>query len=153
MLHKVSFMVMSCITLIACQNPYSSKPNQPTEAALVANAIANGLNTELNIGYEQAFQNLRKAYARCVAFSREDDLIFTDNQLETQFEMGTIFGRSEGGVYVFKATVEALSPEKTSFTLYLPPGYKFAKSRFKQDIQRALGRDRECNQYDDTEHS
>ena len=150
---KVSFIVLSCSLLIACQNPYSSKPNQPTEAALVANSISNGMSTELKIGYEQAFQNLRKAYTRCVAFSREDDLIFTDNKLDTQLEMGTIFGRSEGGVYVFKTTVEALSPENTRLTLYLPTGYHFAKSRFKQDIQRALGRDQECNQFDTAESS
>lgn len=145
MIVKLSFVLTSSICLIACQNPYSSKPNQPTEAALVANSIANGLSAELNIDYKQAFQNLKQAYTHCVAFTRDDDLIFTDNKLDTQLEMGALFGRSEGGVYVYKTTIEALSPEKTRLTLYLPPGYVFAKSRLKQDVQRALGDDPECN--------
>lgn len=119
-------------------------PTQPTEAALVANSIGNGLSTELDIPYEVAFQNLKTAYRICIAFTRENELVFTDNELNPQLEMGTLFGRSEGKVYVYKTTLEKLRNNKTRMTLYLPQGYAFAKTRFKQDIKRALGQDKHC---------
>ncbi|WP_227554335.1 hypothetical protein [Acinetobacter lanii] len=141
-----SFLLVFVISIFtsACQQQYVVGPTQPTEAALVANAIGNGLSTELDIPYETAFENLKTAYRICVAFTREDELVFTDNELNTQLKMGTLFGRSEGKVYVYKTTLEKLRNNKTRMTLYLPEGYPFAKTRFKQDVKRALGQDKYC---------
>ncbi len=38
--------------------------------------------------------------------------------------------------------VESLTPKQTLITLFLPETYHFAQTRFKQDIQRALGQDK-----------
>lgn len=141
---KAGILIFS-IGLSGCYSNYSLTPHQPTEAALVANSIANGLTTELDIGYEKAFLNLKQAYGRCLAFTGEKDFVFADNKYEPNLEMGTLLGRSDDGVYLYKTTVESIGENKTRFTLYLPPDYKFAKTRFKQDIKRAFGKDKECN--------
>ena len=135
---------LTTLTLSACQQQYVVGPTQPTEAALVAHAIGNGLTTDLDIPYQQAFENLKTAYRICIAFTREHDLVFTDNKLDTQLEMGTLFGRSDGKSYVYKTTLEKMRDNKTKITLYLPPDYKFAQTRFKQDVKRALGQDKYC---------
>ena len=135
---------LSGILISACQPLYQVGPTAPTEAALVANAIGNGFSTELDIPYEMAFQNLKTAYRVCIAFTRDEALLFMDNKLDSQLEMGTLFGRSDHKAYVFKTTVEKLRNNKTLFTLYLPPKYPFPKTRFKQDIQRAMGKDKSC---------
>lgn len=148
----LNFKVYFPLTLIfifsffvsACQQQYVVGPTQPTEAALVANAIDNGMTTELDIPYQTAFENLKTAYRICVAFTRDDELMFTDNELNTQLEMATLFGRSEGKVYTYKTTLEKTRDNKTHMTLYLPQGFKYAKARFKQDIKRALGKDQYC---------
>ncbi len=144
--YPFSIILISTISIIlsACQQQYVVGPTQPTEAALVANAIGNGLTTDLNIPYQEAFQNLKTAYRMCIAFTRDEELVFTDNKLDTQLEMGTLFGRSDGKVYVYKTTLEKNRDNTTKLTLYLPPDYKFAQSRFKQDVKRALGQDKYC---------
>ena len=133
------------LSATACQPYFKIGPTQPTEAALVANAYQNGLITTLNIPYEQAYRNLRIAYGQCVAFTGEKDFVYTDNRFEPDFEMATLFGRTKGGVYLYKTTVESLGPNTTTLTLYVPQNYSFAQARFKQDIKRALGLDEQCN--------
>lgn len=128
-----------------CQQHYLIGPTQPTEAALVANSYQNGLSTMLNIPYEEAYKNLRIAYGQCIAFTSDTDFVYTDNRFEPDFEMATLFGRSKGGVYLYKTTVESMSPQTTRLTLYVPNHYTFAQARFKQDIKRALGVDKQCN--------
>lgn len=135
---------LSAFLLSACQQQYIVGPTEVSEAALVANSIGNGLTVELDIPYEQAFENLKNAYRICIAFTRDDELVFTDNKLDTQLEMGTLFGRSDHKSYVYKTTVEKTRNHTTLMTLYLPQHYKFAKARFKQDIKRALGQDQNC---------
>ena len=140
------FALMSLVTgLTACQNYYLSKPNAPTEAALVADSYANGMSAELEMDYLQAYDNLRQAYRRCIGFTRVDDLVFTENKLEQHLEMGTLFARTGEGAYVHKATVEKLTNNKTRITLFLPKSYPFAKARYKQDLLRAQGKDPQCN--------
>lgn len=139
----LSIFIFSQLT--ACQNYYLSQPNEPTEAALVANSYKNGLSAEIELDYLSVFQNLRQAYRRCIGFTRDDDLVFTENKLEEHIEMATLFARTERGEYVHKATVEKLSPTLTRFTLYLPQRYPFPNARFEQDIKRALGKDEYCN--------
>ena len=85
------------------------------------------------------------AYSRCVAFTGEQDFVFTDSKLETDLEMGTLFARTEGGAYLSKTLVESVGKDKTRLTLFLPSSYKFARTRLKQDIRRALGQDLQCN--------
>ena len=143
---KELILCFSAIFLLsACQNQYVSKPNQPTEATLVATSVDNGLSTELDINYKDAFKNLRQAYGQCIAFTGEDDFVFTDNKLDEQLAMGTLFARTEGGAYLSKTLVESVDTNKTRLTLFLPADYKFAHSRFKQDTKRALGLDSQCN--------
>ena len=131
--------------MMACQSQYVSKPNYPSEAALVANAVDNGMSTELDIPYKEAYLNLKQAYQRCVAFTTDEELVFTDNRLEEDIELATMFAKTDKGEYLQKATIESIAPNKTRLTLFLPKEFKFAKTRFKQDINRALGKDRECN--------
>lgn len=132
--------------LMGCQTVnYTTKPNYPTEAALVANSYQNGFIAELNIPYQHAFYNLKQAYQRCVAFTQEDQLVYTDNRLEQQFEQGTLFARNDDGAYLHKAMVESIGPNKTRISLFLPKEYRFAGTRFQQDLSRAMGKDPECN--------
>lgn len=146
-LHRSKTLHITALLLgiTACQQHFKVGPTLPTEAALVANAYQNGLSTELNISYEEAYTNLRIAYGRCVAFTGETDFVYTDNRFEPNFEMATLFGRTKGGVYLYKTTVESMSPHTTRLTLYVPNNYTFAQARFKQDIKRALGLDEQCN--------
>lgn len=140
-----AFTSLTAILFASCQSNYSVTPSQPTEAALVANSFENGLSTELDINYQKAYANLKKAYGRCIAFTADHEFVFTDNRYEPHLEMGTLFARSEDGVYLHKATIEGIEDNKTRFTLFLPANYSFAKSRFKQDVKRVLGQDTECN--------
>ncbi|WP_010116811.1 hypothetical protein [Acinetobacter sp. P8-3-8] len=143
---KILFLLFISFYISGCQsNQFVSTPNLPTEASLVANSVGNGLEAELNIDYVIAFKNLRMAYNQCVAFTAEDDFVFTDNKLEKDLEMGTIFARTEGGAYLSKTLVESVGKDKTRMTLFLPSGYKFAQARLKQDVKRALGQDPQCN--------
>lgn len=143
---KILFLWPIFICIAACQpNQFVTTPNAPTEAGLVADSVGNGLETELNIDYIVAFKNLKMAYSRCVAFTGEQDFVFTDSKLETDLEMGTLFARTEGGAYLSKTLVESVGKDKTRLTLFLPSSYKFARTRLKQDIRRALGQDLQCN--------
>jgi len=92
-----------------------------------------------------AFKNLKMAYGQCVAFTGEKDFVFTDNRLERDLEMGTLFTRTEGGAYLSKTLVESIGKNKTRLTLFLPASYKSAQARFKLDAKRALGQDPSCN--------
>lgn len=139
----LSIMLLSGLT--ACQQQFVTKPNLPTEASLVANSVGNGLETELDIDYLSAYKNLKSAYSRCVAFTGEKDFVFTDNKLEVDLEMGTLFARTDGGAYLSKTLIESIGKNKTRMTLFLPSSYKFAQSRLKLDAQRALGKDAVCN--------
>lgn len=143
---KVLFLLSIFLHFLGCQSAqFVTTPNSPTEASLVADSVGNGLETELNIDYIVAFKNLRMAYNRCVAFTGEQDFVFTDNKLEKDLEMGTIFARTEGGAYLSKMLIESVGKDKTRLTLFLPSSYKFARTRLKQDIKRALGQDSQCN--------
>ncbi|RZG45388.1 hypothetical protein [Acinetobacter wuhouensis] len=142
---KILLSVVMLSSFTACQQQFVTTPNLPTEASLVADSVGNGLETELNIDYVTAFKNLKSAYSRCVAFTGEKDFVFTDNKLEEDLEMGTLFARTEGGAYLFKALIESIGQNKTRMTLFLPSSYKFAQSRLKLDAQRALGKDPMCN--------
>lgn len=144
-LFKVLHITALLLSTTACQQHFKVGPTLPTEAALVANAYQNGLTTKLNISYEEAYTNLRIAYGQCIAFTGETDFVYTDNRFEPDFEMATLFGRSKDGVYLYKTTVESMSPHITRLTLYVPNNYAFAQARFKQDIKRALGLDEQCN--------
>ncbi len=64
----------------------------PTEAALVAESVDNGISTELEIPYMTAFRNLRQAYNHCVAFTANNRYVYTDNRLEEHLEQGTFNG-------------------------------------------------------------
>ena len=139
----LSIVMLSGLT--ACQQQFVTKPNLPNEASLVANSVGNGLETELNIDYLSAYKNLKSAYSRCVAFTGEKDFVFTDNKLEADLEMGTLFARTDGGAYLSKTLIESIGKNKTRLTLFLPINHKSAQSRLKLDIQRALGKDAECN--------
>ncbi|RLL36638.1 hypothetical protein D9K79_09835 [Acinetobacter cumulans] len=144
--YKALFLLIICTFLSACQTvQYVTKPNYPTEASLVANAYDNGLSTELDMPYLQAYFNLKQAYQRCVAFSTDQALVFTDNRLEQEIELGTLFAKTEHGEFLQKTLVEGLGQNKTRISLFLPKQYKFAKQRFKQDIVRARGQDKACN--------
>ena len=79
-----------------------------------------------------------------MAFTSEKGFVFTDNKFEPDLEMATLFGRSKGGVYLYKTTLESINPTTTNLTLYLPKGYQFPRSRLKQDAIRALGQDHLC---------
>lgn len=131
--------------LTGCQTQFVTTPNVPTEAGLVANAVGNGLEIELPIDYLSAYKNLRMAYGRCVAFTGEKDFVFTDNKLEDDLEMGTLFARTEGGAYLSKTLVESVGQNKTRLTIFLPVRYKFAQARLKLDAKRAMGKDPYCN--------
>lgn len=142
---KIIMINSALLSLSACQHQFELTNTQPTEAALVANAINNGMEIELEINYLEAYKNLKIAYRQCVAFTSEQAFVFTDSQLEDNFEMGTIFARGEDGAYLSKVLVEALEPNKTRLTFFVPKGYPFAKSRFHQEIKRAKGQDTQCN--------
>ena len=142
-INKLSLCV-AVIMLTACQQHFVLGPTEPTEADLVANSIGNGLSQVLNIGYEEAYKNLHMAYSQCMAFTSDKGFVFTDNKFEPDLEMATLFGRSKGGVYLYKTTLESISPTTTNLTLYLPKGYQFPRSRLKQDAIRALGQDHLC---------
>lgn len=144
---KIALFSFGGMLMTACQTNYVLTPSQPSEAALVANSFENGLSTELEINYQTAFSNLKQAYGRCVAFTDTDKeiFIFSDNRLEQDLEMGTLFARGDKGVYFQKTTVEGLKNNKTRLTVYLPSNYLFPRTRFKQDVKRALGQDKECN--------
>ena len=143
---KFLISLVICALLSACQTAqYVTKPNYPTEASLVANAYENGLSAELDLPYLQAYFNLKQAYQRCVAFSTDQTLVFTDNRLEQEIELGTLFAKTEHGEFLQKTLVESLGQNKTRISLFLPKQYKFAKQRFKQDVLRALGQDSACN--------
>jgi hypothetical protein len=144
-LYRVLYAVVLLGSLSACQSQFVTTPNLPTEANLVANSVNNGLETELDIDYRVAFKNLKMAYGQCVAFTGEHDFVFTDNKLEQDLEMGTLFARTEGGAYLSKTLVESIGNNKTRLTLFLPAGYKSAQARFKLDAKRALGQDPSCN--------
>ncbi|AXY61483.1 hypothetical protein [Acinetobacter sp. WCHAc010052] len=143
--NKKLHIAVFCFLFSACQSQFVTTPNSPTEASLVADAVDNGLSAELDIPYVQAYMNLKQAYQHCIAFSAEKDFVFTDNRLEQHLEMGTLFARTEGGAYLQKTTVEALAPEKTRITLFLPAKFRFAQQRFKQDLRWAQGKDALCN--------
>ena len=132
-------------TLSACQHQFELTKTQPTEAALVANSIQNGMQAELEINYLQAYKNLKLAYSQCIAFTSKQDFVFTDSKLEEHFEMGTIFARSQGGAYLSKVLLESVEPHKTRLTLFVPKDYPYASSRFRQEIKRAKGQDTQCN--------
>ena len=138
-------IISALLPLSACQHQFELTNTQPTEAALVANAINNGMEIELEINYLEAYKNLKIAYRQCVAFTSEQAFIFTDSQLEDNFAMGTIFARGEDGAYLSKVLVEALESNKTRLTFFVPKGYPFANSRFHQEIKRAKGQDTQCN--------
>lgn len=143
---KILFLLFISFYISGCQsNQFVTIPNLPTEASLVADSVGNGLEAELNIDYVTAFKNLRMAYNQCVAFTGEKDFVFTDNKLEKDLEMGTIFARTEGGAYLSKALIESVGKDKTRMTLFLPSRYKFAQARLKIDVKRALGQDPLCN--------
>lgn len=143
--YRTLYAVFIFGNLSACQSQFVTTPNLPTEANLVANSVNNGLETELDIDYVVAFKNLKMAYGQCVAFTGEHDFVFTDNKLEQDLEMGTLFARTEGGAYLSKTLVESIGNNKTRLTLFLPVGYKSAQARFKLDAKRALGQDPTCN--------
>lgn len=134
----------SVLWLTACQQHFLLSPTEPSEADLVANSVGNGLSQEINVGYEEAYKNLHMAYSQCMAFTSDKGFVFTDNKFEPDLEMATLFGRSKGGVYLYKTTLESVSPNKTNLTLYVPQGYKFPRARLKQDVLRALGKDPLC---------
>lgn len=142
---KIIMIISALLPLSACQHQFELTNTQPTEAALVANAINNGMEIELEINYLEAYKNLKIAYRQCVAFTSEQAFIFTDSQLEDNFAMGTIFARGEDGAYLSKVLVEALESNKTRLTFFVPKGYPFANSRFHQEIKRAKGQDTQCN--------
>ena len=142
---KILLSVIALSSFTACQSEFVTTPNLPTEANLVANSVGNGLVTELDIDYVNAFKNLKMAYSRCIAFTGEKDFVFTDNKLESDLEMGTLFARTDGGAYLSKTLLESIGNHKTRLTLFLPKGYKFPQSRLKLDAQRALGQDAKCN--------
>jgi len=144
--NKILFLLFILFYISGCQsNQFVTIPNLPTEASLVADSVGNGLEAELNIDYVAAFKNLRMAYNQCVAFTGEKDFVFTDNKLEKDLEMGTIFARTEGGAYLSKTLIESVAKDKTRMTLFLPSRYKFAQARLKLDVKRALGQDPLCN--------
>ena len=143
---KILFLLFISFYVSGCQSTqFVTTPNLPTEASLVVDSVGNGLETELNIDYLTAFKNLRMAYNQCEAFTGEKDFVFTDNKLERDLEMGTIFLRTEGGAYLSKTLVESVGKNQTRLTLFLPSSYKFAQARLKLDVKRALGQDPQCN--------
>lgn len=131
--------------LNACQSHYVMEPTKPTEAILVAESYANGMSAVLDIPYLTAYENLKGAYQYCIAFSNYENFVYTDNLLEEHLEQVTLFARTPNDHYLHKATLEKVEQNKTRLTLFLPNNYRFAKARFKQDIKRAYGTDRECN--------
>lgn len=141
---KIGILMISSLLLIACQQYYVSEPSQASEAALVANSYDNGLSQELNINYIKAFQQLKNGYRLCIAYTRPDDLVFSDSKLEQHIEMATIFSRNQDGRYLSKVTLESLGPSSTRLTLFLPKNYRAPKARFKDDLQWAMGSKKNC---------
>ncbi|ALH94631.1 hypothetical protein [Acinetobacter equi] len=142
---KIYICFLSLILSGCYTTQFLTEPNYPTEAALVANAYENGLSADIDISYEQAFNHLKQAYQQCVAFTTEEDLVYSDNRLEEHLEMGTIFIKVYPNQFLQKTLVEGLTDHKTRITLFLPRAYPYAQSRFKRDLIRALGQDPECN--------
>lgn len=116
-----------------------------TKAELIANSYNNGLSTEIDLDYAIAYQNLRQAYTRCVAFTDGENMVFTDNAFTPDLEMGVLTARTGDGHYLYQMNVEKLRNQKTQLTLFLPQNYKLAEKRFEIDIERALGKDEQCN--------
>lgn len=145
LLYKPFPFLLLFLTLIGCQQYYLMEPTRPSEASLVADSFENGMSAELNIGYLQAFENLKQAYRYCIVFSQGDKFVYTDNRLEDHLEMATLFARTPDDGFLHKTTIEGLGPHKSRLTLYVPSNYPFAKTRFKADIHRALGIDAQCN--------
>lgn len=142
---KIIITLLISYLVTACQsNPYSKKPAAPSEAALVANAVNNGMSQDLHLSYMQVYQNLRVAYSRCVGFTAKDHFVFTDARLEEHLAMATIFARGAGGIYFSKVLIESISPTQTLLTLFVPKDYVGAKARFQQEIARALAQDSNC---------
>ena len=134
------------LILTGCQTQFSAGPHAVSEAALVAQSAGNGLSAEIALPYLQVYQNLRQAYNKCISYTKADEYVYSDNRLEQDFQMGTLFARTKQGAYVHKMLVEGLESDLTRITLFVPSSYSFAKSRFKQDIVRAKGQDTFCNQ-------
>ena len=143
-LRLVSIFMLSIVgSLVACQN---LKPiRYSSEAHLVANAYQQGLSKNINLDYQQAYFNLKQAYQRCVAYTKEDTMIFTDNRFEPDLHMGTLFARTGDGDYLYKMLVEGLRDGTTRLTLFLPQQHKAAQKRFEQDVSWALAKDPKCN--------
>lgn len=133
------------MSLVACQSLYVMEPTKATEAILVAESYENGMTTVLELPYLTAYQNLKGAYQYCIAFSDYEKFVYTDNLLEEHLEQATLFAKTPNDHYLHKATLEKIAKNQTRLTLFLPHNYRFAKARFKQDIKRALGQDRDCN--------
>ena len=55
---KIIMISSALLSLSACQHQFELTNTQPTEAALVANAINNGMEIELEINYLEAYKNL-----------------------------------------------------------------------------------------------
>ena len=142
---KISLLMAVCVQFIACQHQFELTPQQPSEAALVANSAENGMEAILEIDYLQTYQNLKIAYSQCVAFTSNEAFVFTDSKLEEHLEMGTIFARTKGGAFLSKVLVESLEPNKTKLTFFISKNYLYAESRFRQEIKRAKGLDAQCN--------
>lgn len=138
-------MIVLAVGLSACQQHFVVTPHLPTEAALVAQAANNGLTTEINLPYTEVYRNLRQAYGHCIAYTKDDEFVYTDNRLEEHLQMGTLFARTREGAYLHKMLVEAIDAQRSRITLFVPKKYRFVNTRFKQDIQRALGQDELCN--------
>ena len=145
---RLCFCLLLATPLLACQSQYVTTPNVATEAAFVAESVDNGISTELEIPYLSAFRNLRQAYNHCVAFTSAEAYVYTDNRLEEHLEQGTLMARTENGAFLHKMLVEGMGADKTRITLFLPAKFHFAQARFKQDVQRALGQDKNCNTYE-----
>ena len=136
--------ILVVLPLVGCQHQQTVL-SYPTEATLVANAYQNGLSQEISIDYKQAYFQLKQAYQRCVAFTTEKEMIFTDNRFEPDLEMGTLFARTGEGQYIYKMLVEGLRNGNTRLTLFLPKEHQAAKARFEKDITWALAQDPQCN--------
>ena len=142
---KIIMISSALLSLSACQHQFELTNTQPTEAALVANSVKNGMEVELEINYLQAYKNLKIAYSQCITFTSKQNFVFTDSKLEEHFKMGTIFARGKGGGYLSKVLLESVAPNTTRLTLFVPQDYPYASSRFRQEIKRAKGLDAQCN--------
>lgn len=140
---KKSLLISTIIILCGCQ--IKDSLSVQTKADLIANSYQNGLSQEIDLDYQSAYQNLRQAYAYCIAYTHGEDMVFTDNALTPDLEMGVLTARTGDGHYLYQMNVEKLRNEKTQLTLFLPKNFKGAETRFQQDVVRALGQDSKCN--------